>query len=50
MLCYFDNDTNLNLSHITHIKEVRELSELTKRLSESNFTFAYTTEYSQQGI
>ena len=47
MLCYFDNSNNLNLSHIPHIKEIRELCELTKRLSESDFTFAYTTEYSQ---
>ena len=50
MLCYFDNSNNLNLSHIPHIKEIRELCELTKRLSESDFTFAYTTEYSQPGV
>jgi len=50
MLCYFDSDTDVNLSHITDIKQVRPLAELKKRLSESNFEFAQSTEYSQQGL
>jgi hypothetical protein len=50
MLCYFDNDTDVNLSHITDIKQVRPLAELKKRLSESNFEFTQSTEYTQQGL
>ena len=50
MLCYFDSDTDVNLSHIADIKQVRSLIELKKRLSESNFEFAQSTEYSQQGL
>ena len=50
MLCYFDSDTDVNLSHIADIKQVRPLVELKKRLSESNFEFAQSTEYSQQGL
>ena len=50
MLCYFDSDTDVNLSHIADIKQVRVLDELKKRLSESNFEFAQSTEYSQQGL
>ena len=50
MLCYFDSDTEVNLSHITDIKQVRSLTELKKRLSESNFEFAQSTEYTQQGL
>ena len=50
MLCYFDSDTDVNLSHITDIKQVRSLAELKKRLSESNFKFTQSTEYSQQGL
>jgi len=50
MLCYFDSDTDVNLSHIEDIKQVRSLIELKKRLSESNFEFTQSTEYSQQGL
>ena len=50
MLCYFDSDTDVNLSHIADIKQVRPLVELKKRLSESNFEFAQSTEYTQQGL
>jgi hypothetical protein len=50
MLCYFDSDTDVNLSHITDIKQVRPLAELKKRLSESNFEFTQSTEYSQHGL
>ena len=50
MLCYFDSDVNVNLSHITDIKQVRSLDELKKRLSESNFEFVQSTEYTQQGL
>jgi hypothetical protein len=50
MLCYFDSDTDVNLSHITDIKQVRSLAELKKRLSESNFEFTQSTEYTQQGL
>ena len=50
MLCYFDSDTDVNLSHITHIKQVRLLVELKKRLAESNFEFIQSTEYTQQGL
>jgi hypothetical protein len=50
MLCYFDSDTEVNLSHIVDIKQVRSLEELKKRLSESAFEFVQSTEYSQQGL
>ena len=50
MLCYFDSATDVNLSHIADIKQVRPLVELKKRLSESNFEFAQSTEYLQQGL
>ena len=50
MLCYFDSDTEVNLSHITDIKQVRSLTELKKRMSESNFEFVQSTEYTQQGL
>ena len=50
MLCYFDSDIDVNLSHIADIKQVRSLNELKKRLSESNFEFAQSTEYSQPGL
>jgi len=50
MLCYFDSDTDVNLSHITDIKQVRALSELKERLSNSNFEFVQSTEYTQQGL
>jgi hypothetical protein len=50
MLCYFDNNDDVNLSHITDIKQVRSLTELKNRLSESNFEFAHSTEYSQPGL
>ena len=50
MLCYFDSDNDVNLSHITHIKQVRLLEELKNRLSESNFEFTKSTEYTQPGL
>jgi hypothetical protein len=50
MLCYFDSDIDVNLSHIADINQVRSLNELKKRLSESNFEFAQSTEYSQPGL
>jgi hypothetical protein len=50
MLCYFDSDTDVNLSHIADIKQVRSLDELKKRLSKSNFEFTQSTEYSQPGL
>jgi hypothetical protein len=50
MLCYFDSNTDVNLSHIADIKQVRSLEELKKRLSESNFEFAHSIEYSQPGL
>lgn len=50
MLCYFDSDTAVNLSHIEDIKQVRPLEELKNRLGESAFEFAQSTEYSQQGL
>ena len=50
MICYFDSDTEVNLSHITDIKQVRSLAELKNRLSESNFEFTQSTEYTQQGL
>lgn len=50
MLCYFDSDTDVNLSHIPHVKQVRLLSELKKRLSESNFEFIHSTEYTHRGL
>ncbi len=50
MLCYFDSDTDVNLSHIEDIKQVRSLEELKKRLSESNFEFVHSTEYTQPGL
>jgi hypothetical protein len=50
MLCYFDSDTEVNLSHITDIKQVRPLAELKNRLSESNFEFTQSIEYIQQGL
>jgi len=50
MLCYFDSDTEVNLSHIEDIKQVRLLEELKNRLSEANFEFTRSTEYTQQGL
>jgi len=50
MLCYFDSNTDVNLSHILDIKQVRSLEELKKRLSESEFEFVHSTEYSQPGL
>ncbi len=50
MLCYFDNDVDVNLSHIADIKQVRSLKELKTRLRESNFEFYSSAEYSQPGL
>jgi len=46
MLCYFDSN-EVNLSHVDEIKNVRPLAQLKHRLSNSNFEFAHTTEYTQ---
>ena len=50
MLCYFDSDADVNISYISDIKQVRLLDELKKRLSESNFEFTQSTEYTQPGL
>ena len=50
MFCYFDSNTDVNLSHIADIKQVRSLAELKKRLIESNFKFIQSTEYTQPGL
>jgi hypothetical protein len=50
MLCYFDSDSNVNLSHIADIKQVRPLEELKKRMGESDFEFVQSTEYTQPGL
>jgi len=50
MFCYFDNDTDVNLSHLEQIKNVRSLGELKKRLSVSNLDFVTSTEYTNPGI
>ena len=50
MLCYFDSDTEVNLSYIKQIKNVRSLVELKTRLSESSVTYVTSKEYNQVGI
>lgn len=50
MLCYFDSNTDVNLSHILDIKQVRPLIDLKTRLAESNFQFVDSTEYTQPGL
>jgi hypothetical protein len=48
MLCYFDSN-EVNLSHVDEIKNVRPIEQLKKRLSNSEFEFAHTTDY-EQGV
>jgi hypothetical protein len=50
MLCYFDSDTEVNLSYIDQIKNVRSLKELKARLSNSSVTYVTSKEYNQVGI
>jgi hypothetical protein len=50
MLCYFDSDTEVNLSYIDQIKNVRTLQELKTRLSESGVTYVTSKEYSSPGL
>ena len=50
MLCYFDSDTNVNLSYIEQVKNVRPLAELKARLSASSVTYVTSKEYNQVGI
>lgn len=50
MLCYFDSDSDVNLSYIEQIKNVRSLKELKNRLSVSNLEFVTSTEYNSPGI
>ena len=50
MLCYFDSDTEVNLSYIKQVKNVRSLAELKTRLSASGVTYVTSKEYNQVGI
>jgi hypothetical protein len=50
MLCYFDSDTEVNLSYIEQVKNVRTLQELKTRLSASSVTHVTSKEYNQVGI
>jgi hypothetical protein len=50
MFCYFDSDTEVNLSYIDQIKNVRTLQELKTRLSVSSVTHVTSKEYNQVGI
>jgi hypothetical protein len=50
MLCYFDSDTEVNLSYIEQVKNVRSLKELKTRLSASSVTHVTSKEYNQVGI
>lgn len=50
MLCYFDSDTEVNLSYIDQIKNVRTLQELKTRLSASSVIHVTSKEYNQVGI
>ena len=50
MLCYFDSDTEVNLSYIEQVKNVRSLAELKTRLSYSNVTYVTSKEYNQIGV
>lgn len=48
MLCYFDNEKDVNLSHIQHIKEIRTPEELkSKILSKYGFEITYDNNYTQ---
>lgn len=48
MICYFDKDNEVNLSHLEHIKSVRTATELKKRLKQ--FEFSYSRQYDRPGI
>ena len=50
MLCYFDSDTEVNLSYIEKVKNVRSLVELKTRLSESSVTYVTSKEYNRVGV
>jgi hypothetical protein len=50
MLCYFDSDTEVNLSYIDQIKNVRTLQELKTRLSVSDVTHVTSKEYNEPGL
>lgn len=50
MLCYFDSDTDVNLHYIKQIKNVRPLDRLKSRLSNSNFTFVTSKDYTESGL
>ncbi len=50
MLCYFDSDTEVNLSYIDQVKNVRTLQELKTRLSESSVTYVTSKEYASPGL
>jgi hypothetical protein len=50
MLCYFDSDTEVNLSYIDQIKNVRTLQELKTKLSASSVTHVTSKEYNQIGV
>jgi len=50
MLCYFDSDSEVNLSYIEQVKNVRSLAELKARLSASSVTHATSKEYNQVGV
>jgi hypothetical protein len=50
MLCYFDSDTEVNLSYIDQIKNVRTLQELKTRLAVSNVTHITSKEYVEPGL
>jgi hypothetical protein len=50
MFCYFDSDTEVNLSYIDQVKNVRTLQELKTRLSVSGVTHVTSKEYNQVGI
>jgi hypothetical protein len=50
MLCYFDSDTEVNLSYIDQIKNVRTIQELKTRLSASSVTYVTSKEYNQVGV
>jgi hypothetical protein len=47
MICYFDSDDKVNLSHIPELHGVRPLSQLKDRLLNSNFEFDHSTNYKQ---
>ena len=50
MLCYFDSDTEVNLSYLEQVKNVRPLKELKARMSVSDVTHVTSKEYNQVGV